>query len=96
MYSPAEYWELALGGAYRFYRFRLENKSAVPDGIGDNKFVVAYLRVQRKLGANFSIDLAGGALFAGKLSIEDATGDNLGSDNYDPSPFLALTLAGKF
>jgi hypothetical protein len=96
VYSPAENWELAIGGAYRFYRFRLDDKSAVPNGIGDNKFVVAFLRAQRKLGANFSIDLAGGALFAGKLSIENSTGDKLGSDNYDPSPFLALTLAGKF
>jgi hypothetical protein len=96
VYSPADNWELAIGGSYRFYRFRLDDKSAVPNGIGDNKFVVAFLRVQRKLGKNFAIDLAGGALFAGKLSIEDSTGDKLGSDNYDPSPFLALTLAGKF
>ena len=96
VYSPADNWELAIGGSYRFYRFRLDDKSAVPNGIGDNKFVVGFLRVQRKLGANFSIDLAGGALFAGRLSIEDSTGDKLGSDNYDPSPFLALTLAGKF
>lgn len=94
--SPSENWELGVGGSYRFYRFRLDDQSAVPNGIGDNKFLVAFLRVQRKLGTRFSVDLAGGALFAGKLSIENTNGDKLGSDKYDPSPFLALTLAGKF
>ena len=96
VYSPTKNWELGVGGSYRFYRFRLDDQSAVPNGIGDNKFLVTFLRVQRKLGAKFSIDLAGGALFAGKLSIENTNGDKLGSDKYDPSPFLALTLAGKF
>jgi hypothetical protein len=76
---------------------RLLNRSPCErSDIGDNKFLVAFLRVQRKLGTRFSVDLAGGALFAGKLSIENTNGDKLGSDKYDPSPFLALTLAGKF
>jgi hypothetical protein len=96
VYTPAQKWELGLGGAYRSYRFRLDDRSAVPNGVGENEYLVTFLRVQRTLGQRFTLDLAGGALFGGELSIEDANGDKIGSDKYDPSPFAALTFGGKF
>ena len=95
VYTPQK-WELGIGGAYRSYRFRLDDTSAVPNGVGENKFVAGFLRVQRKLGSNLTLDLAAGALFGGELSIENASGNQRGSDDYDTAPFVALTFAGTF
>ena len=40
--------------------------------------------------------MAAGGLFGGELTIEDANGRELGAAEYDPSPFVALTFAGRF
>ena len=95
VYTPQN-WELGIGGAYRSYRFRLGDTSTVPNGVGENEFVAGFLRAQRKLGSNLSLDLAVGALFGGELTIENSKGDKLGADAYDTAPFVALTFAGRF
>ena len=95
VYTPQK-WELGVGGAYRSYRFRLDDTSAVPDGVGENEFVAGFLRVQRKLGSKLTLDLAAGALFGGELTIENESGSQRGSDQYDTAPFVALTFAGSF
>ena len=96
VYAPSPKWELGAGGAFRSYRFRLDDRSTVPNGIGQNDFLVTFLRIQRKLGKGFSVDLAGGALFDGKLTIRDSDGSKLASDRYDPAPLVALTFSGRF
>jgi hypothetical protein len=96
VYVPTENWELGIGGAYRTYRFRLDDRNLVRSGVGENKFLVGFLRVQRKIGERLTIDLAGGALFGGDLSIENEDGNEIESDEYDSAPFLALTFGGRF
>ncbi|HHP7234999.1 MAG TPA: hypothetical protein ACFCUC_10260 [Desulfobacterales bacterium] len=94
--APAETWELGIGGAYRSLRFRLDDGGAVPDGVVENEFFVGFLRVGKALGRSFSLDLSGGFLFNGELSIEDADGNGIGDEDYDPAPFAALTFSGEF
>jgi hypothetical protein len=95
-YQPRDYWELAAGGAYRSYRFRLDDKSTVTNGIGDVDFWAPFLRVGRKLGKQFWIDINAGAMLNGTITIEDEDGDKLDGTDYDPAPFLGLTLRGRF
>lgn len=96
LYSLKKKWEFGIGGAYRSYRFRLDDISAVPNGVGENEFLACFLRVQRKLGSNLTLDLAAGALFAGELTIENSSGNKLAADAYDTAPFVGLTFAGRF
>lgn len=96
VYSPTEKWELGVGGAYRSYRFRLDEDSSEPGGIGENEFLVGFLRIQRRLTKRWKLDFVGGALFEGKLSIENADGDDIQSDRYNPAPIVALTFSGQF
>lgn len=96
VYSPARNWEIGAGGAYRSYRFRLDDDGAVPDGVGENEFLVSFLRVQRTFSTRLRLDLAGGMIFGGEISIENADGDKIRSTDYDPAPFVALTFAGEF
>jgi hypothetical protein len=77
-------------------RFRLDDGVAFPDGIAENEFFLVFLRVGKSLGRSFSLDLSGGFLFNGELSIEDADGNGIGDEDYDPAPFAALTFSGEF
>jgi hypothetical protein len=74
----------------------LDDRNLVRNGVGENKFLVGFLRMQRKIGERLTIDLAGGGLFGGDLSIENEDGNEIESDEYDPAPFLALTFGDRF
>jgi hypothetical protein len=51
-------WEIAGGGAYREYRFRLRDDGPVPGGIGENRGIPLFARLTRKLGPQGRIDLS--------------------------------------
>ena len=89
-------WELAVGGGYRSYRFRLDRDGPVPSGIGQNNNWPVYARLGRKLGRNIHFDLYGGAAFGGKLSLEDRTGHEINSANYNAAPMAGFTLWAAF
>jgi hypothetical protein len=96
IYTPTQNWEVGIGGAYRSYRFRLEEDSAVSNGIAENEFLLGFLRVQRRLTEHLKLDLVCGALFEGKLTIENSHGGHVASDAYDPAPVFAATFSGQF
>ncbi len=96
VYTPIDSWEMGLGSAYRSYRFRLDDSSAVPDGIGEVDFWAPFLRVGWRLGERYRFDLNGGALVGGSIAIEDENGNELGQTDYDTAPFIGLTLSGRF
>lgn len=95
-YTLDDDWELAGGGTYRSYRFRLSRTGPVPDGIGEAKFALFFLRLSRKLGPRFSADLYAGLQLGGKLRLENSSGGELHSAPYDPSPVAALVVTGDF
>jgi hypothetical protein len=96
VYTPGEAWAFGIGGAYRSYRFRLDDRSAVADGIGEVEFLATFAKAARRFGSRFSLDVFAGALFDGEISIQDAGGNNLGSSGYDTAPFVALSVSGRF
>ena len=95
VYTPTKSWQLGLGGAYRSYRFRLDDSSAVADGIGDMNFWAPFVRVGWKINNNYQIDLNSGLLLDGRITIEDENGNELGETGYDTAPFVGLTLKGR-
>lgn len=96
VYTPNGSWEMGVGGAYRSYRFRLDDSSAVADGIGEVNFWAPFLRVGWRLGERYRFDINGGALVGGNITIEDNNGNELGDTDYDTAPFVGLTLNGRF
>jgi len=96
VYTPTDRWELGTGGAFRSYRFRLDDSSAVPDGIGEVAFWVAFLRLGRRLGTSYWLDLNVGALIDGEISIDDEDGSNLGESGTGTAPFVGMTVKGRF
>jgi hypothetical protein len=96
VYAIDDQWDLAGGGTYRDYRFRLKDSGANADGIGQNQGIPLFARLTRKLGPKGRLDLYAGATVAGTLKLRDSNGDTLVSSDYNTAPFVALTLAGEF
>ena len=96
VYRPKARLEMGIGGAYRSYRFRLDDSSAVADGIGQVDFTATFVRVGWQFGQRYQFDLNGGVLFGGQITIEDKDARELDDTDYDPAPFLGLTFRGRF
>lgn len=92
----ADQWEIAAGGAYRSFRFRLDSSGAAPDGIGELDQTVGYARLTYRMGRDAKLDLYGGAAFNGEMKIADRSGNELGSDDFDTAPIAGLSLTLYF
>lgn len=89
-------WEAAAGGAYRSYRFRLEEDGAVPGGIGEIRGVPLFARLSRTWRHGWKADLFAGVVLGGKLSLENGRGDTVDSASFDPAPLASLIVTRKF
>jgi hypothetical protein len=96
VYAPTGSWEMGMGAAYRSYRFRLDDSSAIADGIGEVDFWAPFLRVGWRMGERYRFDINGGALVGGSITIEDKNGNERGGTDYDTAPFIGATLKGQF
>ncbi len=95
-YTPDENWEFGVGGAYRSFRFRLDDTGAAPKGSGEERFFPLFARLGRRLASEVSIELSGGVLLGGELTVNNEHDNELVSEDYDPAPFLSLLLTGRF
>lgn len=89
-------WEIAGGGAYREYRFRLRDDGPVSGGIGENRGIPLFARLTRKLGPQGRIDFVAGAIVGGRLEVTNASGNATTSSDYKTAPLLGLTAAFDF
>jgi hypothetical protein len=95
-YALDENWELAGGGAYRSYRFRLSDTAVTPNGIGENRFVPLFARATRKFGAGSRLDFYAGISTGGRLSVENSNGSGLVREDYRTAPVLGFTLSHRY
>ena len=92
----SEKWEIAAGGAYRSFRFRLDSSGTAPEGIGELNQTVGYARLSYRMGKDLKLDLYGGATFNGEMKIADRNGNELGSDDFETAPIAGLSLTLMF
>ncbi len=95
-YAFSENWDAGIGGAYRSYRFRLDQSGPFPDGIGESRLVPAFLRISRKLGSEARLDFYAAAALNGRLKLEDSNGGDLVNEDYATAPMIGLSLSGRF
>lgn len=95
-YSPDGNWEAGIGGAYRSYRFRLDEDGNVPGGIGEVRGIPLFARLSRSWRQGWRADMYAGVVLGGKLALESGGGDKIGSASYDPAPLAALVVTRKF
>jgi len=95
-YALTEKWTLGGGGAYRSYRFRLNDTGPVPGGIGQNKFVPLFGRLSYQFAPSTRVDLYAAATVGGNLSVVDSSGNTPYSDSYKTGVAAALSLSHRF
>lgn len=95
-YSFNDMWQLGGGGVYRSFRFRLDREGVAPNGIGENKGWVGFLRLRRSGRSGVDFDVYAGATFNGKLELSNQIGEEISSSDYETAPFMALSLTGRF
>lgn len=96
IYAAATDWELGFGSAYRSTRFRLDDQGVAPRGVGEVRGVPAWVRLTRSLSPVIKANLYGGAVFGGRLAIENERGNRLGAESFSPAAFAALTVTARF
>ena len=74
---------------------RLDRDGMAPGGIGTEKSFPVWLRATRHLTKTLNLDLYGGLLPGGELRIEDSSGRELSTDNYQTTPFMALSFSWR-
>jgi len=89
-------WTLGLGARYENFQFRLDERGPVPNGVGEEEAVLSYLAASYNAHPVFTFSAIAGFEFAGELTLRDANGTRLASDDADPAPYLGLAFRGRF
>jgi hypothetical protein len=95
-YEINKNWETGFGGAYRSFRYRLSDEGVVSKGIFQDRSVPVWGRLSWKHASRLRIDFNAGAFVFGHMKIENQEGNDIRKDNYDASPFVALTISLNF
>lgn len=95
-YTLGSNWEIGIAGAFRSFRFRLDDDGPAPDGIGENSYLPVVARIGRRLSGGLSFNLYAGAALSGNLRVEDENGYRLYDEDRDPAMLLGVSLVGRF
>jgi hypothetical protein len=95
-YTVSDAWEVAAGGTWRSYRFRLDRDGPAPGGIGESRGIPLFLRTSYALARDARLDLLAGAVVGGKLKLMDADGNGVAEDDYGAAPIVGITLRTRF
>ena len=89
-------WIVGAGGAYRTYRFRLDDAGLAPGGVGEERGIAAFIHFGRDFGPRYSLDIYAGALLDGELRLDNGAGSELLRTKFDPAPLMGITFTGRF
>jgi hypothetical protein len=92
VYNVSENWQVGAGGAYRSFRFRLDDEGFAPGGIGEIAGVPAWIRASWQASPKLELGFYTGAILSGEATIEDNAGRELQSQDFNPAPLAAVTL----
>lgn len=89
-------FETAIGGTYRFRRFRLDDGALSPEGVGQHSSFPFWVRFGYHFNPNFSVNLHGGVVLGGELRLLDIDGNRIGKEDYDPAGFVGVSGTIRF
>lgn len=95
-YKVDDQWTVGAGGAYRSYRFRLNNSGPYAGGIGQNRFIPVFARVSYQFMPGTRIDLYGMAATGGNVQAQSADGSQTVNSDYSTGFGLGLNLSHRF
>lgn len=95
-YSPNDRWAFGLGGAWRNYRFRLNDSGPFAGGIGQNRLIPVFARVSYAFTPTTSLDFYAVAMFAGNVQAQSADKMTTLNTGYSTGFGLAVNFSHRF
>lgn len=95
-YQIDDHWNVGAGGAYRSYRFRLNDSGPFAGGIGQNRLIPVFARVSYQFLPGTRIDLYGIASTAGNVQAKSADGNQVFGTGYNTGFGFGLNLSHRF
>lgn len=95
-YRIDDAWEVAAGGTWRSYRFRLDRDGPYPGGIGESRSVPLFAKASWAMSTDTRVDFYAGALVGGRLEVMDPNGNGVASEDYDVAPIAGITWRTRF
>jgi hypothetical protein len=95
-YQVNPQWTISAGGAYRNYRFRLNDSGPYAGGVGQNRLIPVFARVSYALTRATSIDFYAISAIGGNVQIESSDGTQTLNNSYDTGLGLAVNLSHRF
>lgn len=96
VWAASDSWDLAFGGAWRHYRFRLDRDGTVPDGIGEKNSIPLLARATWQPAPQTRLDFYAGVAVAGEIKIYDHDNNELIARDMDPGALFGVTFRTRF
>ena len=96
VYEAGRGLEFAIGGAFQFSRFRLDDVAPVPGGVGEDEGAPVWFRATFKPTQRISIDGVAGFNFDGELHLISSNGTTIAESDYDPAFFAGVFASIEF
>lgn len=84
-------WNLSLGGRFERLRFRLDDQGAAANQIGEEQGLPVYLGATYAVSKFSELSIYAGARFGGNITVDNTSGNQITSDDYDVAPFVGMT-----
>lgn len=89
-------WEAAIGAAYEFRRFRLDDAGIAPGGVGETTAIPLWLRLSYRTSDHVAVDLFGGMGMGSTMTLDSAAGVELGTDDGGSGAFFGASARITF
>ncbi|NWK55104.1 hypothetical protein HW115_05750 [Verrucomicrobiaceae bacterium N1E253] len=83
-------WKITLGSRYEKLRFRLDDDTSNPDGIGEHRGIPVYLGASYATSRFSELSVYAGAQFSGEMTLENASGKRLSRSDHDTAAFAGI------
>jgi len=95
-YALNESWSLAMSGRFERFRFRMDQQGPQPGGIGEDRNASVYLAAMYRVNPQILFNVFTGLTFAGELSVDDASGNEIAERDYEATPVIGVNMRLRF
>jgi hypothetical protein len=95
-YAPNDTLRLGLTGRFEETRFRLNDEGPAPGGVGEDRGFPLVVSLGYEPGPWASLNAFAGVELGGRLRLEDAAGQLVSQQEYDPAPIFGVQARFAF